>query len=235
VQRDVLHDHAADADRLELADRRKRAGAADLDLDIPQHGHGALGRELMRDGPARRARDEAEPFLPVDPVDLVHDAVDVIVEMRAPGFDLAMKTKQFFHRVAKPGERIGREAAPLEPFDHAGLRIGRHRGHLAPGIGEEAQRTRGGDPGVLLAQRAGRRIAWVDEDVVAGRFLPLVQRQKPLLGHIDFAAHLANVGHVTAPKFLRHVLKRSDVGGDVFAHRAVATRGGGDEFAALVA
>src|ERR1700677_3109737 len=98
VQRDVLHDHAADADRLELADRRKPAGAADLNLDIPQHGHGALGREFMRDGPARRARNEAEPVLPVDPVDLVHDAIDIIVEMRAQGFDLAMEAEQFFHR-----------------------------------------------------------------------------------------------------------------------------------------
>src|ERR1700676_2953354 len=34
VQRDVLHDHAADADRLELADGSERAGAADLDFDI---------------------------------------------------------------------------------------------------------------------------------------------------------------------------------------------------------
>ena len=34
VQRRVLHHHAADADRLELADRRQRAGAADLDLDV---------------------------------------------------------------------------------------------------------------------------------------------------------------------------------------------------------
>src|SRR5689334_20227369 len=32
VQRDVLHDDATDADRLELADRRERAGAPDLDL-----------------------------------------------------------------------------------------------------------------------------------------------------------------------------------------------------------
>ena len=82
VQRDVLHDDAADADRLELADRRERAGAPDLDLDIAQHGHGALGREFVRDRPARRARDEAEPFLPVDAVDLVDDAVDVVVELR---------------------------------------------------------------------------------------------------------------------------------------------------------
>ena len=235
MQRDVLHDHAADADRFELADRRERAGAADLDFDIPQHGHGALGREFMRDRPARRARDEAEPFLPVDAVDLVDHAVDVVVEMRAPGLDLAMKTQQFLHRVAKPGQRIGREAAPLEPFDHAGLGIGRHRGHLAPGIGEETQRTRGGDAGVLLAQRAGRRIARIGEDRVAGRLLPFVQREKRLLGHIDLAAHLADLRHVAAFEFLRHVLQRSDVGGDVFAHGAVAACGGGDEFAALVA
>src|SRR5207244_13389615 len=78
VQRDVLHDDAADPDRLELADRRERSGAADLDLDIAQHGHGALGREFVRDGPARRARDEAEPLLPVDAVDLVDDAVAVV-------------------------------------------------------------------------------------------------------------------------------------------------------------
>src|SRR6476646_4689997 len=37
MQRDVLHDDAADADRLELADRRERTGAPDLDLDIPEH------------------------------------------------------------------------------------------------------------------------------------------------------------------------------------------------------
>ena len=83
VQRDVLHDHAADADRLELADRRERAGAADLDLDVLEHGDGALGRELVRDRPARRARDEAEPLLPVEAVDLVDDAVDVVVELGA--------------------------------------------------------------------------------------------------------------------------------------------------------
>src|ERR1700731_2478706 len=43
VQRDVLHDHAADADRLELADRREGAGAPDLDLDVAEYRHGALG------------------------------------------------------------------------------------------------------------------------------------------------------------------------------------------------
>ena len=88
VQRGVLHDDAADADRLELGDRRQRAGAADLDLDVVEHGDGALGREFVRDRPARAARDEAEPLLPVEPVDLVDDAVDVVVELGAALLDM---------------------------------------------------------------------------------------------------------------------------------------------------
>src|SRR5207245_11377510 len=101
VQRDVLHDDAADADRLELADWGERSGAPDLDLDIPKHGHGALGREFMCDRPARRARYEAEPFLPVEAVHLVDDAVDVVVELGALLFDLAVEGDQLLDRMTK--------------------------------------------------------------------------------------------------------------------------------------
>src|ERR1700688_4831739 len=99
VQRHVLHDDAADADRLQLADRRERAGAADLDLDVAQHRHGALGRELVRDRPARRARHEAEALLPVEAVDLVDDTVDVVIEFGALLFDLAVKRDQLLDRM----------------------------------------------------------------------------------------------------------------------------------------
>src|SRR5205823_56097 len=171
VQRDVLHDDAADADRLQLADRRERAGAADLNLDVAQYRHGPFGRKLVRDAPARRARDETEPLLPVDAVDLVDDAVDVVVEMRSLFLDLAVEGDQLFGGVTKLGQRIGLEAAALEPVDHAALPIFRHRAHLAPGIGEEAERARGGDAGVFLAQRTRRRVAWIGEDGVAGGLL----------------------------------------------------------------
>src|ERR1700756_280625 len=107
VQRHVLHDDAADADRLELADRRERTGAADLDLDVAQHGHGALGREFMRDRPARRARHEAEPLLPVDAVDLVDDAVDIVVERGALFLDLAVEGDELLDRMTQFGQRIG--------------------------------------------------------------------------------------------------------------------------------
>ena len=217
VQRDVLHDHAADADRLELADRRERAGAADLDLDVLEHGDGALGRELVRDRPARRARDEAEPLLPVETVDFVDDAVDVVVEIGAGLLDFAVESDELLDRMADLGERIGLEAAAGEPFDHAALAVGRQLAHLAPGISEETERARGGDGGVLLAQRAGGRIARVGKDGVAGRLLPLVELEEIGLGHIDLAAHLADFRNALAFELLGHVLQRADIGGDVLA------------------
>ena len=146
-----------------------------------------------------------------------------------------MERDQLLDRMTQLGQRIGLEAAALEPVDHAGLRLLRHRAHLAPGIGEEAERARGGDARVLLAQRAGGRIARIGEDGVAGRLLPLVEREKRLLGHVDFAAHLADVGHVAAFQLLRHVFQRADIGGDVLALGAVAAGRRGDELAALIA
>src|SRR6201999_3223413 len=119
-----------DADRLELAHGCERAGAPDLDLDIPQHGHGALGREFVRDRPARRARDEAEPLLPVETVDLVDDAVDIVVERSALLLDLLMEGDELFDRMADFGQRIGPETAALEPSDHAALGLPGHRAHL---------------------------------------------------------------------------------------------------------
>src|SRR5258708_21244195 len=113
VQRNVLHDDAADADRLELADRGEGAGAPDLDFDIPEHGHGALGREFVRDRPARRARHETEALLPVDTVHFVDDAIDVVVEMGPLRLDLPMEDEQFIYRTANSCEWIGLEAAAL--------------------------------------------------------------------------------------------------------------------------
>ena len=234
VQRHVLHDDAADTDGFELADRRQRAGAADLDFDVLEHGRGALGRKLVRDRPARRTRDEAEAFLPIEPVHLVDHAVDVIVEMRALRFDLPMKRKQFLHRAADLRQRIGLEAAMLEPLDHARLRISRHVAHLAPGIGEEAERARGGNRRILLAQRTGGRIARIGEDRLARLFLPLVKLQKGGLGHIDLATHLADRRNVAAFQFVRHVVQRADIGGDILAFRAVSAGRGGDKFTVLV-
>ena len=90
MERDVGDDHAADADRLQSPDRRQLAGAADLDVDRFERGLGFLGGEFVRESPARRARDLAEPLLPVEPVDLVDDAVDVERQVGARLLDRAV-------------------------------------------------------------------------------------------------------------------------------------------------
>src|SRR5262249_17849863 len=65
VQSRVLHDNTADRHRLELGDRRQRAGAPDLDLDSLDDRGRFLRRKLVRNSPARVARDESEALLPI--------------------------------------------------------------------------------------------------------------------------------------------------------------------------
>ena len=89
VQRGVADRDAADEHRRQPRHRRDRPGAPDLELDVEQRGHFLLRRELVRDRPARRARDEAEPLLQRHAVDLEHDAVDVVAQRGAPLLQLA--------------------------------------------------------------------------------------------------------------------------------------------------
>ena len=126
VQRRVRHHDAADGDRLEPRHRRQRAGAADLDIDAVEDRRRLLGREFVRDRPARAARHEAEPILPVEPVDLVDHAVDVVAERGALLADLAVEFQDGVDILAELRPRIDDKAGLVHPLQHAVLRIGRH-------------------------------------------------------------------------------------------------------------
>ena len=107
--------------------------------------------------------------------------------------------------VAESRQRIGLEAATLEPVDHAGLRVFRHRAHLAPGIGEEAERPRGGDGRILLAQRACRRVARIGKNGVAGGLLTLVELEKGRKSPADrFLPIRATPRRLAAPEGSEH-------------------------------
>ncbi len=189
----------------------------------------------MRDRPAWTARHDAKSLLPVEAIDLVNDPVDVVVEMRRalPQFRDGMQ--QLVDRAAKFAQRIGLKTAGRKPFDHAGLRFSRHLAHLAPGIGEEAKRPRRRDRRVELAQRAGRGVARIDVERLAGFSLFAIEVEKRLLGHVDFATHLGDRWNLAAGQAVRDVFQRFHVGGDVFTFAAVAARRAGDQFALLVA
>ncbi len=106
VERGVLHDHAANGDRFELRDGRQGSGAADLDVDVADDRRGLLGRKLVSHGPARVARDEAEALLPVEAIDFVDDAVDVVFELGAREADFVVEREQLFDRAARAPQRV---------------------------------------------------------------------------------------------------------------------------------
>ena len=222
MQRGVLHHHAADRDRRKLRHWRQRASASHLNLDIVEDRRRLLGGEFMRDRPARAARDEAEPVLPVEPVHLVDHAVDVIGQTRALLADLAVIIQQIIDVGAQRHQRIDDEACSVQPLHHAELGIFRHVAHLAPGIGEEFQRPRRGDGDILLAQRAGGRVARVGEHGLARFLLLPVQLEEILTQHIDLAAHFADRRDMTALQSMRHVMDGADILGDILADITVA-------------
>ena len=187
----------------------------------------------MRDRPARRARDEAEPLLQREIVDLVDDAVDVVAERRPLLFDRAVLRQHLRGRVAELGQRIGRQAEAAHGLDRAEL--GRREGlaDFAPGIGEERQRPLGGHARIELAQRAGSEVARIGVDRLAGGGLARVQRGEVGVAHVDFAARLEDLGRALEP--LRDRFDHAHVRGHVLAFVAVAARRRLDEFAILVA
>ena len=61
---------------------------------------------------------------------------------------------------------------------------------LAQLVGPERQLPAGGDAGVLLAERAGRRVAGVDERAAARLGLPPVELLERRDRHVHLAPHL---------------------------------------------
>ena len=224
----------ADGDGIEPRHRRQRTGAADLDLDLPQHRRRLLGRKLVGDRPARGARDKAEALLQRDAVDLVDHAVDIVGQRRPLGLDAVVLREQRLRGVGQNHQRVDRQAIPGEGLDHAGLGVGRRSRGLAPGVGEEVQRARRGHRRVDLAKRAGGRVAGIGVKRSAGLRLPRVDAGEPVLGHVDLAAHVEDARRL-AFQGVRNAADRAHVGGDVLALLSVAARRRLNQHAVLVA
>ena len=131
--------------------------------------------------------------------------------------------------------RVDGQAPITKARQCVGLRFRDGRAGLAPGIGKKFEGPRCSYSRVELAQRAGREIAWVGEDRLAGGGALGVQRGKGGSLHIDFAADLDDFRPAAAGELLRHGLQRADIGGDVLAGDAVAARRAQHQAAILVA
>ena len=76
-----------DDDRLQHCEGVEAAGAADVDLNGVELRGGLGGRELVGDGPARLAADDAHRALQGELIDLDDEAVDLVVEGLAVGLE----------------------------------------------------------------------------------------------------------------------------------------------------
>ena len=234
VERGAADHDAADGDRAQIGHRGERAGAPDLYGDRLEHGLGLLGGEFMGDRPARRPADIAEPPLPIEPVDLVDHAVDVVVEIGAPGGEALMEGDGRFGAQAQRGHRVDRESPGFEVAQIRPMGLADIAGVFAEPVGVEPQRAAGGDLRVELAERAGGGVARVGKRGLARFFAPAVEREEVVAAHIDLAAHLQD-GRRLAAQPVGHIVHRGEVAGHVLAHRAVAARRTEHEPAVLVA
>ena len=124
VKGGARHHDTADGDRFEPRHRGQRARAAHLNGDLAHHRPRPLGGELVGDRPARRAADETEPLLPVQAVDLVDDAVDVVGQFGAPRLDLAVEFQACVDVVEPAGQGIGGEPPAPKPFEKIPMGLG---------------------------------------------------------------------------------------------------------------
>ena len=230
-----MHHDAADGDRLERRDRGQGALPPDRDQDVAQHRLRLLGREFVRERPARRAADHAEPLLQGEVVDLVDDAVDVVGQRRAIGGDVVVIGQHLVDAAAQPRAIVDGQPpfAELRQSFRVSAREGGAR--LAPGIGEEFERPACGDRRIELAQGAGGGVSRIGESGLAGGGPLFVQGKKAGALHIDFAADLDHLGPPVPGQRRWHAGQGTDVRGDILPGDAVAARGGLHQAAIFVA
>ncbi len=239
VQGRVGHGDAADEHRRQPHSRRRRAGAADVDLDRLDRGLLFLRRELVRDRPARRAADEAEFALAGEVVELVDDAVDVERQRVALLAD-ARVVGETTVGTARGVDQLADRKSPLVQLLQRRRMRRRHRlaafDH-AERVGVERQRTLRGDARIELAQAAGGGVARIDQrlDLAVRRARRFVVRLEAGARHVDLAAHFQHLGPACATQPQRDRLDRAQVRGHVLAAFAVAARRAAHELAVFVA
>jgi len=114
VQGGIGDDHTANSHRPEPRYRRQCPGAANLYFDFFQNGCRPLGRKLVGNGPARRARHKPQPFLIIKPLDLVDHPVNVIAKRCALLLKPSVIVNQITGLMAHLHQIIDRQPPALE-------------------------------------------------------------------------------------------------------------------------
>src|SRR5262249_18426796 len=130
--------------------------------------------------------------------------------------------------------RVDREAGLTHPFE--GLHVLGELGTTFDRtqlVGPEAQLPRRGDRWILLAKRAGRGVARVDEGTAGRLTVPAVEVLEGWNRHVDLSPDLDDVGR-RRRKPAGDGLDGDHIGGDVLSYLAISPSGRPGEKASLV-
>ena len=125
VQRGVGDRDASDEHGVEHGERRDLARAPRMDVDLLQQRRALLGRELVRDRPARRVARGAQLALQIGLVDLDHRAVDLPVDRVAVRLPVLQERLDAIDRVAGLGGRRDGQPGLSRPVEESEVRVER--------------------------------------------------------------------------------------------------------------
>ena len=236
MERRVADGHPAHLHRLELRHGRQHARASDGGEDVHDARRRLARLELPGDGPARRARDLAEPALEPDVVHLDDDAVDLVRQRVALALELGVEGTGCVERIEHLRPRHRPESPALEGLQRFPVPAELDAAHFAHAVTDEGERTRRGDARIELLQRPGGGVARVGEHRLPGLLALAVHAPEGLDRQKDLAPDLEQLGHGcrAALQAERHAADRPDVGRDVLADDPVAARRSRGEHAVLV-
>ena len=222
VQGCVGHSHAANKYRLQTRHRSNRAGTANLKFHIQQPGHFFLGREFIRGGPARCARNETQTPLQRNTIDLEHDAIDIVGQLRTLLAELAVVLDTRLNIFRHGHFTVDTKAPAVQLLENVRVTLRQFATlHNPHAVGTQFQWALCSNARVQLTQAAGGGVARVYKQLVAGGAGLFVQGFKTRLGHIDFAAHFQYLGHIIGEQFQRHRVDRAHILGNVFTYATV--------------
>ncbi len=192
--------------------------------------------ELVGHRPPRVPADGAERGLHGEGVHLDDDAVDLVRQLAPAILRLLAGLDDLVEGVVQPRQGVDGKAERGDPGE--GLVVASELDaralDLADRVAPERERPLGRLAGVLLAERAGRRVPGVHEHGLAEREALVVHPLERVAGHVDLAPHLEERRR-GAREPQRELADRPQIGGDVLADLAVAPGRAAGEDAVLVA
>ena len=190
VERRGRDGDAPDHHGLELRPRVEGAGSPDTDVDAAENGLSLIRGPLVRPRPARPLVERPEPRLLLERVDLDNDAVDLVVEPRAPLLPLRDPLGDLLGRLVTADVGVRAEAALAEPEERGRVSVERKPLPVAEAVDPDRELPARGQARVLEAQRAGGGVTGIRCGAPSFGQLLLLVAGEAFPGEVDLPAYL---------------------------------------------